>query len=84
MADEDKQRVRAHMKDMLVDRKRQLDGLIVGNEVRAKFNGEIWDGFIIQIQARDHTFPEFRLRFGTDKTAYWVSGNQIVLPGDEE
>jgi hypothetical protein len=83
-ADDDKQRVRLHMKDMLVERKRQLDVLEVGQTVRAKFNGEIWDGYIIQIESRQHTFPEFRLRFGTDKTGYWVSGNQIVLPGDEE
>ena len=84
MAAEDKQRVREHMRKLLLERKRQLEALAPGDTVRARYNGEIWEATIVQVKTYKITLPEFRLRFGTDKTLYWTSSNQIVLPGDDE
>lgn len=84
MSLEDKQRVRQHMKDILLARKKQLDALVPGQEIRAKYNGEVWEATIIQIQPHQHTYPEFRLRFPGSKALYWTSGSQVILEGDEE
>jgi hypothetical protein len=71
--------MRLSMKAQMVEQRKLLLQLKVGETVKAKFNGVIWDAQIHTIREFTHSLPDFRLRFPDDKALYWVSGVQIIL-----